>query len=244
MGGSEIKTDATPKNCVMGPSISKVQSKHVVDAITRGVIKNVQNCPRAPNLANVIRIEGDSNQVQGIVQQLDATFTSNCWFQADNQQDLVTDIVQEILTEAQAQSSLFGGLYAETNIDTETLTKAVTEALTENLQDCSGPDGEGGNAITIRGNFNEVNGVIQAANYNTVMDCYFSAANVQDLVTKIEQDFVTSARSGKKAGISPLGILMNILIIMAVIGGGIAVLKLATKGSGGKSKKEKGSSSK
>jgi hypothetical protein len=214
-------------------SKSEVNYDSVAKSMNKAVIKNIQKCAPSLRAINLIDVTGDHNEIQNVMQRVTLVNDQKCWFDANNQQELVTDVIRDVVVDAKSTGGLFGPLFANNTINTGTVTDVIMDSYVENVQDCA-TELSAGSTLRITGNFNKVNGVVQESEAQNLVECAFGVDNTQSLITTIQDTMNLSAGGKVESGMSWVTWLVIAIVVLTVAGFLFWIIrKNMSKGGGG-----------
>jgi hypothetical protein len=208
----------------MGPTISRMSSDQVMNAVSQGIVRNMQANSSSADMA----IDIGNNSVNadfGDIDIMQSTVLSVEAFQStDNTQDLVDNIVESLKQSAETSGAMLGilsGLGTSVSVSQSTRSNIENMITAETIQKCVVQATQnvriGNNAYNITtGNIKIVQDVSAK-----VLGCTQSAMNKGDLANKIAVDIQQTS----KVNNSSVMVVVIIIVLLLALGGAAAYYK-------------------
>lgn len=200
---------------------------YTATAVNQSLIENLQNCPGVA-MDQEIDVTGDFNTIKNTILDQSASVQSDCFFTAENQQELQNQIVNNMVAATlQASVSYLGGLVSGGayggDIDESAIVNAVNKSTTRNIQNCAGVAATQG--IDIDGNFNRVSGVVESQDINAYLSCFFSASNHTSMSNDLQNAMSASqGLASKKSAKSSIGGIITMALVALIVVGIVVVM--------------------
>lgn len=228
--------------CGGGDTAATIKEKAVSNVLNEAVSSNIMECIKSspdPGGENLVHIDfGGADNV--VIDDLNIfqknTEAVSCYYKVTNQQK-ISDALQQRLT-AMAQASganisggmgaLFSaGITGKANVSASEVANITQRSIINNIQKCAHKvisnivdiEGSGAGDIVLE----NVN-IHQDA--STIIHCGYSADNMQDLLTDLQQIEKATAAAGKAASKGKLTGIFRVVVVVAVVVAALALMRI------------------